>query len=87
MADTYVNCVNTTAVPPALPVSDVEDATNNDELLCLVRDAIQTEQWSNSQLKRFEPIKDELATNHDNGILLRGTRIVIPHKNENEIAA
>ena len=78
IADTYVNFVTTTATPPALPVSDVEDATNNGELLCLVRDAIQRGQWSNSQLKRFEPIKDELTINHDNGILLQGTRIIIP---------
>ena len=44
IADTYVNFVTTTATPPALPVSNVEDATNNDELLCLVRDTIQTRQ-------------------------------------------
>ena len=71
IADTYVNFIATTAVPPALPLSEVGEATSNDELLCLV-------QWSNNQLNRFKLIKDELTIDYDNSVLLRGTRIVIP---------
>ena len=43
-----------------------------------MREAIQTGQWSNNQLNRFKLIKDELTIDHDNNVLLRGTRIVIP---------
>ena len=78
IADTHVNFIATTAVPPALPLSEVGEATSNDELLCLVREAIQTGQWSNNQLNRFKLIKDELTIDYDNNVLLRGTRIVIP---------
>ena len=78
VADTYVNFLTVTAVPPALTVSEVGEATSKDTVLCLVREAIQTGQWSNTQLKQFKLIKDDLTIDYDNNVLLRGTRIVIP---------
>ena len=78
VADTYVNFLTVTAVPPALTVSEVGEATTKDAVHCLVREAIQTGQWSNTQLKQFKLIKDDLTIDYDNNVLLRGTRIVIP---------
>ncbi len=78
VADTYVNILTVTAVPQALTVSEVGEATSKDAVLCLVGEAIQTGQWSNIQLKQFKLIKDDLAMDYDNNVLLRGTRIVIP---------
>ena len=78
VTDTYVNFLTVTAAPPALTVSEVGEATSKDTVLCLVREAIQTGQWSNTQLKQFKLIKDDLTIDYDNNVLLRGTRIVIP---------
>jgi hypothetical protein len=59
-------------------VDDVCKATSKDTLLSLVRTAIQTGQWSSSELKPFKPIKDELSIDYTNNVVLRGTRLVIP---------
>ena len=73
----YVHFVTTTAVLTALKVSEVGEATTKDALLRLLRDAIQTGQWSNTQLKQFESIKDEPTIDYNNSVLLRGSRIII----------
>ncbi|CAB4000605.1 Retrovirus-related Pol poly from transposon [Paramuricea clavata] len=74
IADKYVHFVTHTAVLPALTVDD----GRKDTLLSLVRTAIQTGQWSSSELKEFKPIKDELSIDYTNNVVLRGTRLVIP---------
>ncbi|CAB4009826.1 Retrovirus-related Pol poly from transposon [Paramuricea clavata] len=78
IADKYVHFVTHTEVLPALTVDDVRKATSKDTLLGLIRTAIQTGQWSSSELKQFKPIKDELSIDYTNNVVLRGTRLVIP---------
>ena len=78
IADKYLHFVTYTAVLPALTLDDVRKATSKDTLLSLVRTAIQTGQWSSSELKQFKPIKDELSIDYTNNVVLRGTRLVIP---------
>ena len=53
------------------------DATNSDAVLTQVKDAIRTNKWDSPAVKPFKPVKEELTTTSQ-GIVLRGTRIVIP---------
>ena len=51
--------------------------TNADAALTELRDAIKTNKWDSPTVKAFKAVKNELTTTTQ-GIILRGTRIVIP---------
>ena len=60
-----------------MTLAEIIDATNSDAVLTQVKDAIRTNKWDSPAVKPFKPVKEELTTTSQ-GIVLRGTRIVIP---------
>ncbi len=77
LTEEYVNFVSRYAVPKAMTIKEIKDATNTDRTLQAVRAAIRTNHWDVDLARPFKNVKDELTVNSDN-IVLRGTRIVIP---------
>ena len=77
MTEHYINFVTQNSVPKAMSLAEIIEATDSDAVLTQVRDAIRTNKWDSPAVKPFKPVKDELTTTSQ-GIVLRGTRIVIP---------
>ena len=77
MTEQYINFVAQHSVPKAMTLAEIIDATNSDAVLTQVKDAIRTNKWDSPAVKPFKPVKEELTTTSQ-GIVLRGTRIVIP---------
>lgn len=61
--------------PTAIPYSKIKSSSLNDEEIGNVIKALQSNEWTPALLS-YKLIKDELAVS--DGILIRGTRIVIP---------
>ena len=77
MTEEHVNFVARNSVPKAMTLEEVEAATNQDKTLIGVRAAIKLNQWHYEIVKPFKAIKDELTVT-SNGVVLRGSRIVMP---------
>ena len=77
MTEQYINFVTQHSVPKAMTLKEILDATNADAALTELRDAIKTNKWDSPAVKPFKAVKNELTTTTQ-GIILRGTRIVIP---------
>ena len=77
ITEQYVNFVTRNSVPKALTLKEIIDATNSDVTLTTLRDAIKTNKWDSPVVKPFKAVKNELTSTTD-GVILRGTRIVIP---------
>lgn len=76
--DQVESCVNELtlySVPVAIPYTEVKTCSENDEETIEVLKALKSNAWGQNLLN-YKIIKDELA--EINGILIRGTRIVIP---------
>ena len=71
MTEQYVNFVTKNSVQKALTLKEIIDATNSDVTSTTQRDAIKTNKWDSPI------VKNELTYTTD-GVVLRGTRIVIP---------
>ena len=93
-AEEYVNFVSMHAVPKALTLEEIKEATKADTTLQAVIQAVQTKQWHNTKLQPrvdrksvecFFHIQNELSVNSDQSLLLCGTRIVIPSKLQNHV--
>ncbi|CAB4022055.1 Hypothetical predicted protein [Paramuricea clavata] len=93
-AEEYVNFVSMHAVPKALTLEEIKEATKADTTLQAVIQAVQTKQWHNAKLQPrvdrksvecFFHIQNELSVNSDQSLRLRGTRIVIPSKLQNHV--
>ena len=70
MTEQYINFVTKNS-------EEILDATNADAALTELRNAINTNKWDSPAVKPFKSVKNELTTTTQ-GIILRGTRIVIP---------
>ena len=80
----------THAVPKAMSLEEIQLATKADNTLQRLTEIIHMEQWESvirgstwegvdqSELQLFSKVKDELTVNDDSGIILPGSRIVIP---------
>ena len=91
MAEEYVNFLVSHAVPKAMTLEEIQQATAEDVTLqCLVH-LIQNDTWNDldnlpqnlkdadsAELKLFQQLKDELTVNNQANIILRGSRIVVP---------
>ena len=77
LTEEYVNFISRYAVPKAMTLKEIKDATDTDRTLKAVRAAIRTNQWNVDLVQPFKSIKDELTINSEN-VVLRGHRIVIP---------
>ena len=63
-------------MPVALSPEEIEEASYNDEELCLVKNCVKSGNWQKCTIPSYAHVKDELCTYGE--ILLRGTRIVVP---------
>ena len=87
LAESMVNYISATSAPKPLPLNDIREATLADDTLQAVMAAMRDNQWHKHKtdpgvdMMAFQScfrLKDELCSNQDGDILLRGTRIVIP---------
>ncbi len=77
MTEEYINFLADNSVPRAMTLDEIIKAANSDSTLKGVRAAIRLKRWDSPVVQSFKSIKDELTvTTH--GVILRGTRIVIP---------
>ena len=80
VADNYVNFTAANASVDVIPPEEIEKETSSDAVLSKVKQAVRDNQWHKLPeeiQKEFKAIRDELTTT-ENGILMRGNRIVIP---------
>ena len=82
VTEEYINLVIEAAVPPAMTTDIIKRHTLNDQVLQRILSLIRSNKWqdaaSDPDLRPFYNIRDELCTNANNDIILRGTRIVLP---------
>ena len=81
MAEDYVNHLAIHAVPKAMTMTELQEATKTDPTLCELMTVIQTRKWHETKsqaIKQFARIKEELTVNAESNLILRGNRIVIP---------
>ena len=78
IAEEYITFVTTNAAQNAISIEVIKEHTTKDISLQAVRTAVESGDWSNQSVKPFLSIKDEISVDNTNGILLRGTRIIIP---------
>lgn len=76
--DAYVNFVITNAMPSAVTLQEIKDATATDETLQNLARVITTQKWHEvgKDVGQYQQIKQELSVS--NGVILRGTRIIVP---------
>ena len=60
-----------------MTLQEIINATNADAARTALHDAIKTNKWDSPIVKPFKAVKNEL-TSTTHGVILRGTRIVIP---------
>ena len=91
MAEDYINFLSCHAVPKALILSEIQKATRANQTLQQLAKMICTNQWDEQDItgadladrKLFRKFTDDLTVNHDNSVILRGNRIVIPSSLQN----
>ena len=78
--DAYVNFVTNNAVPPAVTLQEVKDATAADKTLQRLARVIATQKRheAGKDVSQYQQIKQELSVSR--GVILRGTRIIVPEK-------
>ena len=77
ISEEYVNFLTKHAVPRAMTLKEIIEATNADKTLNGLRAAIRLNRWDSDIVAPFRKVKDELTVTPEN-IILRGTRIVLP---------
>ena len=77
-AELYVNTLTEHSVPKSMSLAEIISATNEDKALQEVKQAITSGDWNSPAIQSFKAVKDELTINHSNGVILRGTRIIMP---------
>lgn len=75
--ENYVNLIIENLCPVAILLTEIKKHSEEDEEICKVKEGLFTDQWVKI-VEAYKIFETEL-TFHD-GILLRGTRIVIPCK-------
>ena len=88
LAEDYVNFLVGHAVPKAMSLSEIQQATKEDNTLQYLAEVIRGDIWDEipshlegvdlDELKLFSRIKDELTVNSETTVILRDSRIVIP---------
>ena len=77
IAEEYINFITAKAVFKATTLEKIAQATQDDYVLHQVQQCLFETHWPNDpDILKFATIRDELSTSQ--GLLLRGTRIVIP---------
>ena len=87
----YVNFLAHHAIPKALTVEEIQDATLEDKTLQMLIDIIETNLWhklnaistasngiNTDDLKSFAKVREDLTVNERKNIILRGSRLIVP---------
>ena len=77
-AEEYIRFVSVNAVPRALTIQEIEQASAEDETFNFVRQSIQSQDWSSKEVKQYSFVQNELTSLGQ--LILRGPRLVIPAK-------
>ena len=82
IAENYVNFVTNHAIPKAMTVEEISEATSNDPILTKVKRSLKTGKWDDKDkdLRAYRLAAEELTIHQSENILLKGTRIVIPRE-------
>ena len=72
----YVNFIIGKAVPKAMRAAEIEEISLIDKEMEQLRQAIQTERWEGTECLEYLHVTNELSV--VGGIVMRGTRMVIP---------
>ena len=81
MAEDYVNLLCLHAVPKAMTMTELQEATKADPTLCELMPVVRSGKWyeaKSEELKQFAKVKDDLTVNAESNLILCGSRIVIP---------
>src|SRR5664279_1195566 len=78
----YINFVIDNTVPKSMTAAEIRDATNADHTLQQIIKHVELNDWwcnstADESIKPYFHVRDKLSVSPE-GILLRGTRIVIP---------
>ena len=65
ITEAYVNCVAHNAVPKAMMLAEIQQATNDQNMKGL-RASIRLDQWDNDIVKPYKSVKDELTVTSEN---------------------
>ena len=77
IAEEYIDAVLTYAVPKAMSREEIREATAKDPCLTKVMETLRSGRWKKADvIADFTRVRDELSVK--DGVLLRGTRIVMP---------
>ena len=77
IAEDYVNFVTQHAVPKAITLAEVQDATKKDGELQNVIRAVHSRKWKQTILAPYVKVKHEITTT-EQGLVLRHNQIIIP---------
>ena len=78
IAEEYMNFVTVNATEAAVPLTVIREHTSKDSNLIAVQRAVESGDCTDKLVKPFFNIKDEITVDNKNGVVLRGTRIIIP---------
>ena len=81
LAEDYVNFLTSQAVPRAMTVEEIQQATLQDTTLQRLADMIRQDNFEDAdggELALFKRTKDKLTVNDETNIILRDSRIVMP---------
>ena len=90
LAEEYVNFLASAAVPKAMTLAEIQEATAQDITMQCLAYLIPTQSWRNidklpqfqdadrTELNRFKQVRHELTVNGPTNIILRDRRIIIP---------
>ena len=91
LAEEYVNFLTSAAVPKAMTLAEIQEATAQDVTMQCLANLIRTQSWRNieklpqkfqnadrTELNRFKQIQHELTVNVKTNIILRDRCIVVP---------
>ena len=89
-AENYVNFLTTHAVPKAMTLLEIQQATKKDKTLQRLTKLIRERSWNSlnynmktdgenvEELKLFAKVRDELTINKGTDVILRRSRIIVP---------
>lgn len=97
MAEDYVNFLSLHAIPRAMTLAELQEATKADAILQYLIQVICSGEWSKlqspqsddvdrAQLKLFMNVKHELTVNSNSNLVLRGRRTSVLQQRAIEIA-
>ena len=72
----YINQILRFSLPEAIKLEDVQEHSEKDSELGLIKLALSSDNWANKEIEAYKKVKDELTW--VKGILLRQSRIVMP---------